>query len=66
MHQSKSIQDDGAGPGWAAAFVRGEGARYQQIVGFIERAVGDGRLNPGDRLPPQRELARQLGVDSPR
>ncbi|MDR3385061.1 aminotransferase-like domain-containing protein [Cupriavidus basilensis] len=63
MHQSKSIQDDGAAPGWAAAFVRGEGARYQQIVGFIERAVGDGRLNPGDRLPPQRELARQLGVD---
>ncbi|MDF3886222.1 PLP-dependent aminotransferase family protein [Cupriavidus basilensis] len=63
MRQTESIQDEGAGPDWSTAFVRGEGARYQQIVGFIERAVGEGQLNPGDRLPPQRTLAGQLGVD---
>ncbi|MDF3831743.1 PLP-dependent aminotransferase family protein [Cupriavidus basilensis] len=63
MSQIESIQGDNTGPDWNAAFIRGEGARYQQIVAFIERAVGEGSLNPGDRLPPQRNLARQLGVD---
>ena len=60
MHQSKSIQDDGAAPGWAAAFVRGEGARYQQIVGFdrsintpadsgLQSSGWDSRAEPSDR-----------------
>ncbi|UPG94348.1 PLP-dependent aminotransferase family protein [Luteibacter aegosomatissinici] len=39
------------------------GPRYLQIVRFMENAIADGRLRAGDRLPPQRELARALGVD---
>lgn len=39
------------------------GPRYLQIVRFVENAIADGRLRPGDRLPPQRELARALGID---
>jgi len=48
---------------WDLKIMRGAGARYLQIVDFIERAIGDGRLVAGDRLPPQRSLARSLGVD---
>src|SRR5688572_14771397 len=35
---------------------------YQHIVGQIERAIFDGRLASGDRLPPERELVRQFGA----
>lgn len=41
----------------------GGGARYLQIVRQIVTAVDDLVLRPGDRLPPQRELAVALGVD---
>lgn len=33
---------------------------YEHIVGQIERAIFDGRLASGDRLPPERELVRQF------
>ncbi len=36
---------------------------YRQIVEAIRGALVDGRLEPGRRLPPTRELARQLGVN---
>lgn len=41
------------------------GARpvYLKIADALAEARVDGRLQPGDRLPPQRELARLLGVD---
>jgi DNA-binding transcriptional MocR family regulator len=39
------------------------GPRYLKIVRFMEKAIAEGRLRSGDRLPPQRELARTLGVD---
>jgi DNA-binding transcriptional MocR family regulator len=48
---------------WLHALAAGAGPRYLQIVAFIEQGVSDGRLNPGDRLPPQRRLADTLGVD---
>lgn len=35
---------------------------YAQIVEQIEGLVKRGRLHPGDRLPPERELARRLVV----
>jgi len=50
-------------PGWIGAFAAAGGPRYVQIAGFLERAMADGVLAPGDRLPPQRELAALLGVD---
>ncbi|HWI62977.1 MAG TPA: FadR/GntR family transcriptional regulator [Symbiobacteriaceae bacterium] len=35
---------------------------YQQIVEQISRMIGDGSLKPGDRLPPERQLAEEFGV----
>ena len=40
----------------------GVGDRTSRIYSALLDAVLDGRLRPGDRLPPSRELARQLGV----
>lgn len=36
--------------------------RYRSLMGAIERAIEDGKLRPGDRLPTHRELAYQLGL----
>lgn len=38
------------------------GPRYQAIAEAILDAIGRGALAPGDRLPPQRDLAWKLGV----
>lgn len=35
---------------------------YQQIVDQITRMVNEGTLRPGDRLPPERQLAEEFGV----
>ncbi len=35
---------------------------WQVVLERIEGDLRDGRLRPGDRLPPERELAAQLGV----
>lgn len=32
------------------------------IVDQVKTAIGDGKLNPGDRLPPERELTKMFGV----
>ncbi|TXS51933.1 aminotransferase class I/II-fold pyridoxal phosphate-dependent enzyme [Streptomyces sp. t39] len=40
------------------------GRRASEIAGSIERAVGDGGLDPGQLLPPMRELAADLGVNA--
>jgi len=52
-----------ARPAWLPDFRPGKGARYLQVVAAMEQAVADGGLSPGDRLPPQRQLAELLGVD---
>jgi len=36
---------------------------YRQIADGVRAAAQDGRLAPGHRLPPTRDLARQLGVN---
>ena len=36
---------------------------YRQIADGIRAAAGDGRLSSGRKLPPTRDLARQLGVN---
>ena len=35
---------------------------YQDIVGQIQELIQEGVLKPGDRLPPERELAERLQV----
>jgi len=35
---------------------------YEQIADHVEELVGAGKLQQGDRLPPERELAEKLGV----
>lgn len=50
-------------PPWLEAFASGKGPRYLRIVAAVEAAVASGQLQAGDRLPPQRELARGLGLD---
>ncbi|CAM4285695.1 PLP-dependent aminotransferase family protein [Kerstersia similis] len=50
-------------PAWLETLVDGGGPRYLQIADAIGNALDAGRLRPGDRLPPQRQLARQLGLD---
>ncbi|GGY95424.1 transcriptional regulator [Pseudoduganella plicata] len=39
------------------------GPRFLQIADALHAAVAAGSLKPGDRLPPQRQLAAQLDVD---
>lgn len=34
-----------------------------QLAGCVRRALADGELAPGDRLPPAAELAPAVGVD---
>ena len=38
------------------------GPKYAAVVHTIEEALDDHRLKPGDKLPPVRELAWQLGI----
>ena len=35
---------------------------YLQVVSDIRQRIESGQLKPGDRLPPERELAAQLGI----
>lgn len=37
---------------------------YEQVAGEIRRAIEIGEAAPGERLPPARDLARVLGVNS--
>ena len=36
--------------------------RYEQVAEQIQRLIAQGTLKPGDRLPPERELATRFGV----
>jgi len=40
-----------------------EGRRAAEIAASVEHAVGSGDLEPGQLLPPMRELAERLGVN---
>ncbi|MFB7508121.1 GntR family transcriptional regulator, partial [Streptomyces broussonetiae] len=40
-----------------------EGRGAAEIAASVERAVGAGELQPGQSLPPMRELAVRLGVN---
>jgi len=40
----------------------GDGPLYERLAAAVRRAVERGELLPGTRLPPERELASQLGL----
>lgn len=56
------MQDDRP-PLWLPTLAARGGPRFLQIADALQAAVESGALRPGDRLPPQRRLALQLGVD---
>src|SRR4051794_32910981 len=37
-------------------------AAYEVVTNRLKRAIHLGTVSPGERLPPERELARRLGV----
>ncbi|MEV6681326.1 GntR family transcriptional regulator [Streptomyces erythrochromogenes] len=37
---------------------------HEQVAGAVRRAIAEGECAPGDRLPPARDLARALGVNT--
>lgn len=37
----------------------------EEIASQIKRLIVEGKLKPGDRLPPEREMIKQLGVSRP-
>jgi GntR family transcriptional regulator, transcriptional repressor for pyruvate dehydrogenase complex len=44
---------------------RKDSKTYKRIITNIRDAISSGRLRPGDRLPPETDLARSLGVSRP-
>ena len=65
---------DGLAPvqyGWYAAHMQfrpdldstSEIPLYRQLGGYVQRLISGGELQAGDRLPPTRELAGQLGLN---
>ena len=38
------------------------GLMREQVVDQVRVMIKEGKLRPGDRIPPERELARQLGI----
>lgn len=50
---------DETGPSFTAVTL---GRAYRQVVDQFQEQVRAGKLRPGDKLPPERELATQFGV----
>jgi DNA-binding transcriptional MocR family regulator len=48
---------------WLPQIESGSGPKYLAIAAALQADVQAGRLKPGHRLPPQRLLAKELGVD---
>ena len=38
------------------------GLMTEEVVSQVRVLIREGKLRPGDRLPPERELSRQLGI----
>src|SRR3954452_24288197 len=50
-------------PSWTPRVEAGSGPKYLVIAEALASDIRTGRLKPGDRLPPQRLLAKELGID---
>jgi GntR family transcriptional regulator len=37
---------------------------HEQVAGLVRRAIAEGEAGPGERLPPAKDLATVLGVNS--
>ena len=48
---------------WTPNLASSDRPRYLAIADLIAADMREGRLSPGDRLPPQRKLADRLNVD---
>ncbi len=48
---------------WLSPTGLGPGPKYAAIADALAGAIRSGELRPGERLPAQRDLARQFGVD---
>lgn len=48
---------------WAAKVTRSNGLLHTQIADSVAAAIADGRLQPGEQLQPERELANEFGVN---
>ncbi|MBY3122498.1 aminotransferase-like domain-containing protein [Rhizobium laguerreae] len=48
--------------GWRPRQLTSEGPRYLALVTALEQDIADGRLSEGDRLPPHRDLAREISL----
>lgn len=48
---------------WIPDLAPSNSPRYIAIADVIETDIRSGRLVPGDRLPPQRDLAKRLDID---
>lgn len=49
-------------PGWNPRLKRSPAPRYAALLEALAADIGSGILRPGDRLPPQRILARNTGL----
>jgi len=36
---------------------------YEQIIDYVKKSIARGEMEPGDKLPSQREMARQMEVN---
>lgn len=49
----------------ARAFRESDAAAAELVVSVLRGKIEKGQLRPGDRLPPERELAQKIGVSRP-
>lgn len=53
----------GSMSGWDPTPLESSAPLYVALADAVARDLESGRLRPGDRLPPHRELARRLGIN---
>ena len=52
-----------SGSGWLPRLQGRQGPLYLMIADALQEDIASGRVQPGDRLPAQRDLAARLDID---